>query len=153
MKNSIKILLLLILLQPIYSIIKVYKNDEVYIVNKSFFLELERKNDCGFNSQLCKKYFNDINLFLNDVINGDLEKEEILIKKVPYTSDSNKALAPYKFLLEKNGITYYLPKYIYNPNLKNTPDIINKHKISNGDTILVYFLFNRVLFAEIISKG
>ena len=40
----------------------------------------------------------------------------------------------------------------YNPDLLNSYDIIDKHQLSIGDVIVIYYLFDKVLFAELINE-
>ena len=149
MKYLLKILLCFILFQFVLSATYSYGN-EIYIVDKSVFENKKNEVDCGTpNLKICQQYFKDIELFLDHVKNGDLRQEEIHIHELPKLSD---ILPPYNFLLEKDGMTYYLPKYIYNPNLKTNSSIEEKHEIAIDDVIIIYYLFERVLFAEITSS-
>ncbi len=150
MNSLIKIALCIILYQPIYAVINIYNHNQVYIVSHSFFSNIEKKNECGFNAQVCTNYFNEVISFLDDVQNGLLKKEKIYISALPVID--NKSTAPYNYIIEKNGYRYFLPKYIYNPDLLNSYDIIDKHQLSIGDVIVIYYLFDKVLFAELINE-
>ena len=133
-----------------FSDIKIYNHDQVFIINDKYFMNIKNKNKCGSNTNICKKYFDDTLSFLEDVRLGFLKKEKIYISILPTLN--KKILSPYKYVISKNGYDYYLPKYLYNPNLLENDNIVEQHQISIGDRIMIYYLFDKVLFAEIINE-
>ena len=139
-----------ILFQCAFSDMKTYKHNQVYIVNDDYYMNLKKNNECGSNLQICKTYFSNVINLIDDVKNGFLKKEKIYISSLPIL-DKNIS-SPYKYIINKNGYKYYLPKYIYNPNLMQNDNLKSKHQISIGDMLIVYFLFDKVLFAELITE-
>jgi len=140
MNNFFKILIVLSFLTQIYSSAK--------IVNQEKFDQLLKDNNCkGVIYKDCLDFLDEILSFKNNFPPNHLQQEKIYINEAPQKHNKFK----HTYTISKNGINYFLPLYILESNLSNTNKINKEHTISVGDEILVYHLFNKVFFAEIIN--
>jgi len=141
MNNFFKILIVLSFLAQIYSSVK--------IVNQEKFDQLLKDNNCkGIIYKDCLDFLDEISSFKKNFPFDHLQKEKIYINEAPQKHNKFK----HTYTISKNGINYFLPLYILESNLSNTNKINKEHTISVGDEILVYHLFNKVFFAELLSK-
>ena len=117
---------------------------EVKVVSEERFNSLLNDNTCkNIKYGKCYDFLNESISFRNHQKNNYLKSERIFITETPKKSNFK-----HMYEISKSGMVYYLPKYILET---NSSKINSEHILSKGDDIIVYHLFNKVFFVEIIN--